>query len=76
MKAVDRAYYNLLSHFTSGEKLERISTRTKNALVKMLEEKIISYETMPRNWNFGKGAEYHEEAKMVLRPMLEFAKRI
>ena len=76
MKAVDRAYYNLYHHVTNGEELEKISKRTKNALVKMLSEKIANYEAMPKNWNFGQGAEYHEEAKKVLRPMLEIVNGI
>ena len=75
-KAVDRAYFNLYFHFTNGEELKKMSTRTRNALIKKLENQIAAYETMPKNWNFGQGAEYHEEAKTVLRPMLEIAKGI
>ena len=43
MKAVERAYYNLEFHVTNGDELEKMSARTRNALVKMIDEKIKEY---------------------------------
>lgn len=43
MKAVERAYYNLEFHVTNGDELEKMSARTKNALVKMIDNEIKEY---------------------------------